>query len=166
MNRIRTGRPGARRERPWPGALSPYAREPDIVPAAGARAGRAFRKGGRDMMVWAGSRLWLAVRMVIRAVKMAHDEQVRMWECVLLTSGRRRYPQPVRCAGFRRWVVTGSSAATCRPRTGANRAGNPSWRPRAKISIRAPTADPPELFRAKPSLTQDAGLCLMPGRSC
>jgi hypothetical protein len=100
MNRIRTGRPGARRERPWPGALPPCAREPDIVQAADARAGRAFRKGGRDMMAWAGSRLWLAVLMAIRAVKMAHDEQVRMWECVLLTSGAA----PPSAAGPLRWV--------------------------------------------------------------
>jgi hypothetical protein len=38
------------------------------------------------MIAWIGRRLWLAVRMVIRAVRMANDEQVRMWECILLTS--------------------------------------------------------------------------------
>jgi hypothetical protein len=40
------------------------------------------------------------VRMVIRAVQMAHDEQVRMWECVLLTSG----VAPLTAAGPLRWV--------------------------------------------------------------
>jgi hypothetical protein len=52
------------------------------------------------MMVWAGRRLWLAVRMVIRAVRMAHDEQVSMWECVLLPSGAA----PLSAAGPLRWV--------------------------------------------------------------
>jgi hypothetical protein len=51
------------------------------------------------MMAWAGRRLWLAVRMVIRAVTMAHHEQVRMWECVLLTSGAA----PLTAAGPLRW---------------------------------------------------------------
>ena len=49
---------------------------------------------------WAGRRLWLAVWMVIRAGRMAHDEQVRMWECVLLTSGTA----PLTAAGPLRWV--------------------------------------------------------------
>jgi hypothetical protein len=52
------------------------------------------------MMAWAGRHLWLAVRMVIRAVRMAHHEQVRMWECVLLTSGTA----PLTAAGPLRWV--------------------------------------------------------------
>ena len=52
------------------------------------------------MMAWAGRRLWLAVRTVIRAVRMAHYEQVRMWECVLLTSG----VAPLSAAGPLRWV--------------------------------------------------------------
>jgi hypothetical protein len=77
------------------------------------------------MIGWAGKCLWLAVRTVIRAVKIANYEQVHMWECVLLTSGGYRYPQPVRCAGFRRWTVAGSSAAICRPRIRTKRAGNP-----------------------------------------
>ncbi len=81
-------------------ALSPGPRDRDIVRAKGTRADRAFRKGTRDMMAWAGRRLWLAVRMVIRAVRMAHDEQVRMWECVLLTSGAA----PLTAAGPLRWV--------------------------------------------------------------
>ena len=38
--------------------------------------------------------------MVIRAVKMAHDEQVRMWECVLLSSGAA----PLTAADPLRWV--------------------------------------------------------------
>lgn len=75
MNRIRTGRPGAGGERRWP---------------------------ARDMMALAGRCLWLAVRMVIRAVRMAHDEQVRMWECVLLTSGAA----PLTAAGPLRWVAS------------------------------------------------------------
>ena len=62
--------------------------------------GRAVRKAARDMMAWAGRRLWLAVRTVIRAAGMAHHEQVRMWECVLLTSGAA----PLTAAGPLRWV--------------------------------------------------------------
>ena len=95
MNRIRIGRPRAR-------ALSPDPPDSDIVRAKGARAGRVFRKGVRDMIAWAGRRLWLAAWMVIRAVKMAHDEQVRMWECVLLTSGAA----PLTAAGPLRWVAS------------------------------------------------------------
>ena len=102
MNRIRTGRPGARGERRWPGALSPDPRGPGIARATGARAGRAVRNGARDMMARAGRCLWLAVRMVIRAVRMAHDEQVRMWEGVLLTSGAA----PLTAAGPLRWVAS------------------------------------------------------------
>ena len=116
MNRIRIGRPGARSERPWPGGLSPDPPDPDIVRATGARPDCAFRKAARDMMAWAGGRLWLVVRTVIRAVTMAHHEQVRMWECVLDTSGAAPLTAPARCAGFGRWTVTGSPAAICRPR--------------------------------------------------
>ena len=93
MNRIRIRRPRAR-------ALPPDPPDPDIVRATGARADRAFRKGARDMMARAGRRLWLATRTVIRAVQMAHHEQVRMWECVLLTSGAA----PLTAAGPLRWV--------------------------------------------------------------
>ncbi len=100
MNRIRIGRPGTRSGRPWPGALSPDPPDPGIVRATGARADRALRNGARDMLAWAGRRLWLAVLLVIRAVQMAHDEQVRMWECVLLTSGAA----PLTGAGPLRWV--------------------------------------------------------------
>ena len=100
MNRIRIGRPGARSEHRWPGALSPGRPDPGIGRAIGARAGRAVRDGARDMMAWIGRRLWLAVRTVIRAVRLAHDEQVRMWECVLLTSGAA----PLSAAGPLRWV--------------------------------------------------------------
>ena len=100
MNRIRIGRPGARSEHRWPGALSPSPPDPAIVRAAGARTGRAVRNGARDMMAWAGRRLWPAVRTVIRAVRLAHDEQVRMWECVLETSGAA----PLSTAGPLRWV--------------------------------------------------------------
>jgi hypothetical protein len=56
------------------------------------------------MTAWAGRRLWLVLRTVIqtviRAVKMAHHEQVCMWECVLLTSGAA----PLTAAGPLRWV--------------------------------------------------------------
>ena len=100
MNRIRIGRPGARSERPWPGALSPGPPDPGIVRAAGARPDCAFRKAARDMMAWAGGRLWLVVRTAIRAVGMAHHEQVRMWECILETSGAA----PLSAAGPLRWV--------------------------------------------------------------
>jgi hypothetical protein len=100
MNRIRIGRPGARSGRPWPGALSPGPPDPGIVRAKGARADRAFRNGARGMLAWAGRCLWLAVRMVIRAVQMAHHEQVRMWECILETSGTA----PLTAAGPLRWV--------------------------------------------------------------
>ena len=54
------------------------------------------------MMGWAGRRLWLAVRTVTRAVRMAHDEQVHMWECILLTSGAA----PLAAAGPLRWVAS------------------------------------------------------------
>ena len=97
MNRIRIGRPGARSERLWLGAPSP---DPDIVPATGARPDRAFRKAARDLMAWAGRCLRPVVRTVIRAVGMAHHEQVRMWECVLETSGAA----PLTAAGPLRWV--------------------------------------------------------------
>ena len=99
MNRIRIGRPGARSERPWPGALSPDPPDPDIARATGARADRAIRKAARDMRAWVGRR-WQASRMVIRAVTMAHHEQVGMWECILLTSGAA----PLTAAGPLRWV--------------------------------------------------------------
>ena len=52
------------------------------------------------MMAWAGGRLWLVVRTAIRAVGMAHHEQVRMWECILETSGAA----PLSAAGPLRWV--------------------------------------------------------------
>ena len=61
---------------------------------------RAVRNGARDMMAWAGQRLWLVVRTVIGAVRMAHHEQVRMWECILETSGAA----PPTAAGPLRWV--------------------------------------------------------------
>jgi len=100
MNRVRIRRPRARSERPWPRALSPDPPGPDIVRTTGARADRAFRKGARELMARAGRRLWLAVRTVIRAVRLAHHEQVSMWECILLTSGAA----PLTAAGPLRWV--------------------------------------------------------------
>ena len=100
MNRIRIGRPGARSERPRPGALPPGPPDPGIVRATGARADRAVQEDARDMLAWAGRCLWLAARAVIRAVTMAHHEQVYAWECVLLTSGAA----PLTAAGPLRWV--------------------------------------------------------------
>jgi hypothetical protein len=93
MNRIRIRRPRAR-------ALAPDPQDPDIVRATGARADRVFRNRARDMMAWAGGRLCLAAWTMIRAVRMAHHEQVRMWECILLTSGAA----PLTAAGPLRWV--------------------------------------------------------------
>jgi hypothetical protein len=51
-------------------------------------------------MSWVGRRLRLAAWTVIRAVTMAHHEQVRMWECILLTSG----VAPLTAAGPLRWA--------------------------------------------------------------
>ncbi len=59
MNRIRIRRPRVR-------VLSPDPPDPDIARAKGARADRAFRNGARDMMAWAGGRLWLAAWTMIR----------------------------------------------------------------------------------------------------
>ena len=97
MNRIRIGRPGARSGRPWPAVPSP---DPDIVGATGARADRAFRTDARDLIARAVRRLWPAARTVIRAVTRAHHEHVRMWECILQTSGAA----PLTAAGPLRWV--------------------------------------------------------------
>ena len=52
------------------------------------------------MMTWVGRRLWLAARTVIRAVRRANDEQVYMWECLLLTSR----VVPATATGPLRWV--------------------------------------------------------------
>ena len=100
MNRLRIRRPGARSERPWPGALSPGPSHLGIVRATDARADRAVGKAARGMSAWAGRCLWLAVRTVIRAVKMAHHEQVYAWECILLMSEG----PPLTAAGPLRWV--------------------------------------------------------------
>jgi hypothetical protein len=100
MNRIRIARPGARSGRPWPGTRSPDPPGPAIVRATDARTDRAVRNGARDIIAWAGRRLWLAARTVIRAAAMAHHEQVRMWECILETSGAA----PLTAAGPLRWV--------------------------------------------------------------
>ena len=100
MNRIRIRRPGARSGRPRRGALPPGPPDPGIVRATGARADRAAGNGARGLLAWAGRCLWLAARAVIRAVTMAHHEQVYAWECVLLTSGAA----PLTAAGSLRWV--------------------------------------------------------------
>jgi hypothetical protein len=54
-----------------------------------------------------------------------------------------------RRAGFRRWAVTGSPAATCRPRTRAKQGGNPGWRgpgsrPRHRQQIGQEHPGPPD----------------------
>ena len=100
MNRFRIGRPAARSRRPWPGALSPGPSDPGIVWATGACADHAVGKGARGMLAWAGRRLWLAARTVIRAAGMAHHEQMCAWECILLTGG----VAPLTAAGPLRWV--------------------------------------------------------------
>ena len=89
MNRIRIGRPRARSERPWPGHSR---RTCQTRTSSGPRALKRAARSGR--------RLWLAAWTVIRAARMAHHEQVRMWECVLLTSGAA----PLTAAGPLRWV--------------------------------------------------------------
>ena len=100
MKRIRIGRrrPGANAG--GPGQFRQARETPDIVRGKGARADRAFRKGVRKTIAWTGRCLWLAAWTVIRAVKMAHDGQVRMWECVLATSGT----VPLAAADPLRWV--------------------------------------------------------------
>jgi hypothetical protein len=52
------------------------------------------------MIARAGRRLRLAARTVIRAVRKANDEQVYMWECVLLNSRAI----PLTATGPLRWV--------------------------------------------------------------
>ena len=92
---------------------------------------RAFREGGRGMIAWIGRRLWPAARTVIRAVRMAIDGQVCMWECVLLTSGTA----PLSAAGPLRWVpsldgnrLVGSHLPAQDP---SETGGKPGWRLRA-----------------------------------
>jgi hypothetical protein len=98
MNRIRIGRPRARSERPWPGR-SRRTRETWTSSGPGRSRGRVPERR-RDMIAWAGRGLWLAGRTAIRAVRMAHYEQVRMWEGILLTSGAA----PLTAAGPLRWI--------------------------------------------------------------
>jgi hypothetical protein len=52
------------------------------------------------MTAWVGRSARLAVRTVIRAARRANDEQVRMWDCVLMTGGT----MPATAAGPLRWV--------------------------------------------------------------
>ena len=52
------------------------------------------------MTARAGPRIRLATRTVIRAVRRANDEQVYMWECLLLTSRA----VPAMTTGALRWV--------------------------------------------------------------
>jgi hypothetical protein len=52
------------------------------------------------MIAWIGKRPRLAIRTVIRAVRMANDEQTYMWEYLLLTSRA----MPLTATGPLRWV--------------------------------------------------------------
>lgn len=52
------------------------------------------------MIAWAGRRVRLVVRMVIRAVRTANDDQAYMWECLVLTSRA----VPAAATGQLRWV--------------------------------------------------------------
>jgi hypothetical protein len=52
------------------------------------------------MTARAGRRVRLAVQTVIRAVRTANDQQVQMWESVLLTSRET----PLAATGPLRWV--------------------------------------------------------------
>jgi hypothetical protein len=52
------------------------------------------------MMAWIGTRVRPAVRTVIRAVRRANEEQVYMWECLVLTSRA----VPALATGALRWV--------------------------------------------------------------
>ena len=52
------------------------------------------------MIAPAGRSVWLAVRAVLRGVRKANDEQVRMWECLLLSSTAA----PAAETGPLRWV--------------------------------------------------------------
>jgi len=54
------------------------------------------------MMAWVGTRIRLAARAVIRAVRRANDEQVYMWECLMLTSRA----VPAMATGALRWVAS------------------------------------------------------------
>jgi len=124
----------------------------------------ALASGGLAVNVaaWAGRRLRLAVRTVIRAVRMANDQQVSMWECVLLTSG----VVPLTAAGPLRWVpsldghrLVGSHLPAqdpCEPGV------DPGWRPRARISAWAPPADPPGTSRG----TGPSPAAAKPGFTC
>jgi hypothetical protein len=38
------------------------------------------------MIARLGRRVWLAARTAVRGLRRANDEQVRMWECLLLSS--------------------------------------------------------------------------------
>jgi hypothetical protein len=100
MKRIRIGRRRPAANAGGPGHSRRTRETPDIVQAKGARADRTFRKGVRKTIAWIGRCLWLAAWTVIRAVKMAHDQQVHMWECVLATSGTA----PLTAADPLRWV--------------------------------------------------------------
>lgn len=65
-----------------------------------ASAAPFARNDARTMIAGAGRRLRPAARTVIGAARMAHEEQVRMWECLLLTSGTA----PLTAAGPLRWA--------------------------------------------------------------
>ena len=100
MNRFRIGRPGGPQRTPVARGTVAGSARPGHRPGHGRWRGPRGpqRRPGHDGL--GRPRPWLAVRTVIRAVTMAHHEQVRMWECVLLTSGAA----PLSAAGPLRWV--------------------------------------------------------------
>jgi hypothetical protein len=84
------------------------------------------------MMAWAGWRVRLAVRTVICMVKIASDEQVCMWECLLVISG----VAPLTAAGSLRWVrsldgyrLTGSHLPAQDPSGTAHAQPGPQYEP-------------------------------------
>ena len=97
--------------------------------------------------------------------------------------GRRRSPQLGRCAGCRRWAVTASSAATCRPEARVKRDGNQAGGrgPRSQPVGARPTLTCANAARAgrtivrqpnahlqarhSPSVTDQGGLRAEPGRT-
>src|SRR5262249_43449955 len=86
------------------GTLAGPAR-PGHRPGQGTRADYGVQTGAREMIARemvarVGRTIWLAVRTVFRGVRKANNEQVYMWECLLLTSRAA----PPTATGPLRWV--------------------------------------------------------------
>jgi hypothetical protein len=136
--------------------LSPDPRDPDIVRARRSRGPRVPKRR-RVMIAWTGKCLWPAVRMVIRAVRMAHDEQLSMWECVLLTSGAAPLvaagPAALGCVAGRLLARRQPPAG---PGPGRNRAVTrvggraPGSRPRHRQRIGQDHPEPPDRHPLQP----------------